>query len=74
MKAMLLHTMGKPLELQDISIPTPTPNQLLLKVESCGVYRTDLHIINGELTEPNLPPYFGAPDRWKGRLCGHTHE
>lgn len=55
MKAMVLHTVGKPLELQGIPIPKPNPYQLLLQVEACGVCRTDLHIIDGELENPNLP-------------------
>ncbi|MGM0547242.1 MAG: zinc-dependent alcohol dehydrogenase family protein [Bacteroidota bacterium] len=59
MKAMVLHTVGQPLELQDVPDPKPSPNQLLLKVQACGICRTDLHIIDGELTEPNLPLVLG---------------
>ncbi|WP_445664461.1 zinc-dependent alcohol dehydrogenase family protein [Fodinibius sp. AD559] len=59
MKAMVLHSVGKPLELQDIPTPNPDKNQLLLKVQTCGVCRTDLHIIDGELEDPNLPLVLG---------------
>lgn len=59
MKAMVLYTVGEPLELQDIPIPNPDKNQLLLKVQTCGVCRTDLHIIDGELEDPNLPLVLG---------------
>lgn len=59
MEAMVLHTAGKPLKLQDIPIPSPDKNQLLLKVLSCGVCRTDLHIVDGELEKPNLPLVLG---------------
>jgi propanol-preferring alcohol dehydrogenase len=59
MKAMVLHTAGKPLELRDISTPGPDKNQLLLKVLTCGVCRTDLHIVDGELEDPNLPLVLG---------------
>ena len=59
MKAMVLHTVGKPLELQDIPIPNPNKNQLLLNVHTCGVCRTDLHIIDGELEDPNVPLVLG---------------
>jgi propanol-preferring alcohol dehydrogenase len=59
MKAMVLHTAGKPLELRDISTPGPDKNQLLLKVLTCGICRTDLHIIDGELEDPNLPLVLG---------------
>ena len=56
---MVLHTAGKPLELRDISTPGPDKNQLLLKVLTCGICRTDLHIIDGELEDPNLPLVLG---------------
>ncbi|MDZ7681216.1 MAG: alcohol dehydrogenase catalytic domain-containing protein [Fodinibius sp.] len=55
MKAMVLHTVGKPLELKEQPVPEPDNTQLLLKVHSCGICRTDLHIIDGELENPNLP-------------------
>lgn len=56
---MVLHTVGRPLELRDIPVPHPTENQLLLKVQTCGVCRTDLHIVDGELENPNLPLVLG---------------
>lgn len=59
MKAMVLHTVGEPLELRDIPMPNPDKNQLLIKVQTCGVCRTDLHIIDGELEDPNLPLVLG---------------
>ena len=55
MRAMLLKAPGRPLELSDIPIPTPTEGEILIRVLACGVCRTDLHIIDGELTEPKLP-------------------
>jgi propanol-preferring alcohol dehydrogenase len=59
MKAMVLHTVGKPLELRDVPKPHPSEEQLLLKVETCGICRTDLHIIDGDLEHPNLPLILG---------------
>jgi propanol-preferring alcohol dehydrogenase len=59
MEAMVLHTVGEPLELQNLPKPTPTNEQLLLKVQSCGICRTDLHIVDGELDKPNLPLILG---------------
>ena len=56
---MLLHTVGEPLQLQELPKPQPTDKQLLLKVHSCGICRTDLHIIDGELERPNLPLILG---------------
>lgn len=55
MKAMVLKQAGTPLELMEIPKPEPSDRQLLLKVHSCGVCRTDLHILDGELDQPKLP-------------------
>ncbi len=59
MRAMLLRTAKKPLELVDWPIPTPKEGQILLKVNACGVCRTDLHIMDGELEQPKLPLILG---------------
>ena len=55
MQAMVLKTAGSPLRLTELPIPEPSPRQLRLSVLACGVCRTDLHIVDGELTEPKLP-------------------
>lgn len=52
---MLLRAVGTPLEMSDIPIPTPGAEEVLLRVLACGVCRTDLHIVDGELKEPRLP-------------------
>jgi propanol-preferring alcohol dehydrogenase len=44
-----------PLELRDVAVPDPGPGELLVRVKANGVCRTDLHIVEGELTEPKLP-------------------
>ena len=59
MKAMLLDTPHSALRVADLPIPTPGNGQILLKVEACGVCHTDLHIVDGELTEPKLPLILG---------------
>jgi len=56
---MVLHTVGEPLELRDQPIPQPDEHQLLLKIQSCGICRTDLHIVDGDLENPNLPLILG---------------
>jgi propanol-preferring alcohol dehydrogenase len=43
------------LRLVEVPLPRPEPNQILIRVHACGVCRTDLHILDGELTEPKLP-------------------
>ena len=55
MKAMLLDAPGRPLRLADLPRPEPGPGQILVKVRACGVCRTDLHVVDGELSEPKLP-------------------
>jgi alcohol dehydrogenase, propanol-preferring len=55
MKAMVLHSPGTPLRLEDLPVPSPGPDELLLRVRACAVCRTDLHVVDGELPEPNLP-------------------
>ena len=55
MRAMILHQLKSPLQLEDIPIPKPGPNQLLIKIAACGVCRTDLHLVDGELPSPKLP-------------------
>jgi propanol-preferring alcohol dehydrogenase len=55
MRAMLLDAAGEPLRLAELPEPDPGPGQALLRVRACGVCRTDLHILDGELTEPKLP-------------------
>jgi len=55
MRAMVLEASGRPLKATDVPIPQPGPGQVLLRVHACGVCRTDLHIVDGELTEPKLP-------------------
>ena len=52
---MLLTAPGQPLQLQDLPKPRAAAGQLLLKVTACGICRTDLHVVDGELTHPTLP-------------------
>ena len=55
MRAMVLEQPGRPLEPRSLPVPRPGDRELLLRVEACAVCRTDLHIVDGELTEPVLP-------------------
>jgi propanol-preferring alcohol dehydrogenase len=59
MKAMVLEGPRKPLQERNLPVPSPGPNQVLLKVHACGVCRTDLHIMDGELPDPKLPLILG---------------
>ena len=55
MRAMVLTRPGAPLTLEARPDPEPGPGQVRLKVLACGVCRTDLHVVDGELTQPRLP-------------------
>jgi propanol-preferring alcohol dehydrogenase len=55
MRAMTLKQPRTPLQLVDIPNPRPGAGQLLIKVNTCGICRTDLHVVDGDLTEPKLP-------------------
>src|SRR2546426_1142027 len=59
MRAMMLDVPRRPLRAVDISRPEPGPGQVLLAVAACGVCRTDLHVLDGELPNPTLPLILG---------------
>jgi alcohol dehydrogenase, propanol-preferring len=59
MRAMVLDAAGTPLREAELAEPEPGPGQVALRVIACGVCRTDLHIVDGELTEPKLPLVLG---------------
>ena len=60
MQAMVLQAPGKALQAVRVPVPAPGPGQVLVRVRACGICRTDLHILDGELQEPVLP-----------LICGH---
>ena len=59
MRAMVLEKQQQPLRLAEVPEPVPGPGQVRLHVLVCGVCRTDLHVVDGELTEPKLPLIIG---------------
>jgi len=59
MRALILEKAKQPLRLIDLPIPQPNPNQVLIRVHACALCRTDLHIVDGELTSPKLPLVLG---------------
>ncbi len=52
---MVLDAPGRPLRRAELRQPTPAPGQVLVHVHACGVCRTDLHVVDGELPDPALP-------------------
>jgi propanol-preferring alcohol dehydrogenase len=59
MNAMVLEKAGAPLKSMNLPIPEPGESEVLIKVEACGICRTDLHILDGELDRPKLPLVMG---------------
>ncbi len=55
MRAMVFEGSGRPLAAMDLPVPQPGEGQLQVRVRACGLCRTDLHIVDGELTDPKLP-------------------
>lgn len=55
MRAMVLEKQNSPLVQRDLPVPIAGTGELLLKVKACGICRTDLHVLDGELQEPSLP-------------------
>jgi propanol-preferring alcohol dehydrogenase len=56
---MVLDVAGRPLREAELPDPEPKPGQVLLRVRACGVCRTDLHVLDGELSNPKLPLVLG---------------
>ncbi|WP_318035420.1 zinc-dependent alcohol dehydrogenase family protein [Rhizobium ruizarguesonis] len=55
MKAMVLEQVGRPLRLVERPDPPASPGRVVIDVEACGVCRTDLHVCDGDLSQPKLP-------------------
>ena len=55
MRAMVLETALTPLRIRELPTPVPAAREILLEVAACGVCRTDLHVVDGELPNPKLP-------------------
>jgi propanol-preferring alcohol dehydrogenase len=83
MQAMVFEAVGRPLRAVDLPVPEPGPGQLLLRVHACGICRTDLHLLDGEVTIDTPPRVLGhqivattEPDGgrvgvpWLGYTCG----
>lgn len=55
MHAMLLKKIGTALEWTELADPQPGPGEIRVKIAACGVCRTDLHVVDGELPDPKVP-------------------
>jgi propanol-preferring alcohol dehydrogenase len=83
MRAMVFDGVGQPLVLKQRPVPEPGPGQVLLRVLACGICRTDLHLLDGEVEVKHAPRILGhqivgvieGTDRrvgvpWVGWTCG----
>ena len=55
MRAMVLEAPRTPLVMRERPMPEPAPGEILVEIAACGVCRTDLHVVDGELPHPKLP-------------------
>ena len=69
MRAMVLDRPGTPLVMRERPLPSPGPGEILIEIEACGVCRTDLHVVDGELPDPKLPIVPGH--EIVGRVAAH---
>jgi alcohol dehydrogenase, propanol-preferring len=68
MRAMVLDKPRLPLHLRDVEKPRPVRGHLLVRIATCAVCRTDLHVVDGELPDPKLPLILGH------QIVGHVEE
>ena len=68
MRAMVLEEPQHALQLRDVPKPKPAKGQLLVRIATCAVCRTDLHVVDGELPDPKLPLIPGH------QIVGHIEE
>ena len=59
MRAMVLERIGQPLVMRELPPPVPRAGEIQIDVDACGVCRTDLHVVDGELPDPKLPLVLG---------------
>ena len=55
MRAMVLDRPQTPLVLREQPVPPPAAGEILVEIAACGVCRTDLHVVDGDLPQPKLP-------------------
>jgi propanol-preferring alcohol dehydrogenase len=68
MRAMVLDKPRQPLQLRNVEKPRPAKGQVLVRIATCAVCRTDLHVVDGELPNPKLPLIPGH------QIVGHIEE
>jgi alcohol dehydrogenase, propanol-preferring len=64
MKAAVVHEFGRPLRIEDVPGAGTGPDQILVKVEACGVCHTDLHAADGDWPVKPTPPFIPGTRAW----------
>src|SRR5262249_43564557 len=67
--AAVLDRPRMPLVMRELALPSPGPGEILIEIEACGVCRTDLHVVDGDLPDPKLPIVPGH--EIVGRVAAH---
>jgi propanol-preferring alcohol dehydrogenase len=57
MKAAIVHSFDQPLALEEVPVPTAGPDQVLVRIEACGLCHTDIHAARGEWPVKPEPPF-----------------
>jgi propanol-preferring alcohol dehydrogenase len=73
-RAMVLRQAKAPLAMERRAVPEPGPDDILVRVSACGVCRTDLHVVDGDLTQPKLPLVPGHEVVGRVAACGRNVE
>jgi propanol-preferring alcohol dehydrogenase len=71
---MLLDRPGAPLRLTEMPDPSPAADEVTVQIAACGVCRTDLHVVDGELPNPKLPIVPGTKALAKSMPSGSMPE
>jgi len=74
MKAAVLRQIQKPLEIEDVDVPALNPDEVLVKTQACGICRTDLHFLQGEMKAGKLPLILGHEASGTVESCGTNVE
>jgi propanol-preferring alcohol dehydrogenase len=70
MRAQVLEKSGTPLVMKEMPVPVPAAGEVLVRVSACGICRTDLHVVDGELDNPSLPLIPGHQVVGRVECCG----
>ena len=57
MKAAVVHGLGKPLAIEEVAVPQPNENQILVRIAATGICHTDLHAVKGDWPVKPKPPF-----------------